>query len=124
MQMQFEFGIVPLGQVRFLDTPQPAKRRIAGYIEPELYNEIAVIAQEENIQLVEVVAQLLELAVRHYKLKKNEVQPKETVSEKTFYCQVCGKTCKTRYMHKATVFNEEYKFCEDCYFADKHKKFV
>jgi hypothetical protein len=119
-QLEFQFGVAPLQQVRFLDAPPT--RRIAGYIEPDLYNEVSAIAKAEHLEISAALNQLLTLAVRYYKVKQET--PKPQPAEKTFYCQVCGKTCKTRYMHKAVVFSEEYKFCEACFFADKHKQFV
>lgn len=122
MQLELQLGVVPLKQVRFLDTPRPSTRRIAGDIEQVLYQQVLEIAKAERLEVSEALSQLLTLAVNHYKTKREEPQPAPV--EKTFYCQVCGNNCKTRYMHKAVVFSEEYKFCEDCFFAQRHKRFV
>ncbi len=99
-------------------------RRLYFYIEPDVYEEIKVIALYEGLEISATIRQLIAIALRAYKFRRGTLNPALPQNTKTFFCQVCGQMNSVRRQHTATVLNEEYKFCEDCFFADKYKSFV
>lgn len=123
--MELNISAQSVTHVKFLaSTPRQSMRRIVGYLEPEMYEEIVEVARMEDLELSAAIRELLSISLRYYRFKKGALNSQSPDNDKLFYCQVCGKQSKLRYLHIASVLNEEYKFCEDCFFADKYKSFV
>ena len=111
--------------VKFLSTPEPPRmRRINLFIEEPMNEEIRTIADCEELDFSSTIRELLTIALRYYKFRQGTLNPHAPQNSKMVYCQVCGGLTKVRYMHTTTVLNEEYKFCEDCFFTDKYKNFI
>ncbi len=137
----------------FSNTSPPPMRRLYCYVEPDMYDEVMGIAHYEGMEISATVRELLKFALSSYQITKEIAQtegitPEETMTDlishayryykyrqgtinpalpanaKTFFCQVCGHEEKVRRQHSTKILNEEYKFCEDCFFADKHKPFI
>jgi hypothetical protein len=125
MHLNLESSVVSVSQVKSPHTPSPRLRHTTMRLYEDMYEEIVEIARSEgDMEMSAVFRELLTLALRYYKFKQGTLNPDSSQNEKTFYCQICGQMHKVRYRHKAIVYNEEYVFCEDCFFADKDKAFI
>lgn len=137
----------------FSNNNPPPMRRLYCYVEPEVYEEVLGIAHHEGMEISATIRQLLSFALayyqetqeiaqsegitlqetitdlvshsyRYYRYRQGTLNPALPANSKTFFCQVCGQEEKVRRQHSTKILNEEYKFCEDCFFADKHKPFI
>jgi hypothetical protein len=111
--------------IKFFNVSEPPRmRRINYFIEEATIEEIRTIAQYEELDFSTTARELMDIGLRFYQFKRGTLNPNNPNNDKLIYCQVCGQLTKVRKMHTTRVINEDYKFCEDCFFADKHKKFV
>src|SRR2546426_986526 len=111
--------------IQFLDTdPKPSRRRVRFTLDEETYQEVLDVARSEGIDFSTTVGALLEFALRYYKFKRGTFNDSLPQNSKTFYCQICGQLTSMRRLHRAQVLNEEYQFCETCFFAEKYKAFI
>jgi hypothetical protein len=123
MQMNIQTETIAVTKM-FPESTKPPMRRLYAYVEPEMYQEVIDIAQHEGMEISATVRELLALAMRYYKFKQGVLNPTNPQNTKTFYCQVCSALTGMRKMHKAQILNEEYHFCENCFFAGRHKNFI
>jgi hypothetical protein len=126
--MNTTFSPSPLPQTTiatFLDIdPRQPRRRTRLTLDEDLYQEVLEVADAEGLDFSAAAGALLEFALRYYKFKRGTLNASLPQNSKTFYCQICGQLTSMRRLHKAQVLNEEYQFCELCFFAEKHKIFI
>jgi len=88
------------------------------------YQETKEIARAEGITPQETMQELVSHAYRYYRYRQGTLNSALPTNAKTFFCPVCGQEEKIRRQLSNKILNEEYKLCEDCFFADKHKPFI
>lgn len=109
----------------FTTTEKPPMRRIYGYVEPALYQELLTIAESEDLDISAAIRELLALALRYYKFKKGTLNNTKADNAKTFYCQSCKVETKMRYVCYKNLDFDQYLICEECMFnKEKLSKFV
>ncbi len=122
-----EINCPPNGSVhvKFLTPPpSPRLRRTNLFLEEPMLEEIKEISEYEELDYSTTVRQLLELALRYYKFKRGTLNTTLPQNNKTFYCQVCRELTSVRKQHSVAIMLEEFRFCEDCFFANKYKKLL
>src|SRR5689334_15331897 len=112
--MQMNIPVQQATKINILSaTAKPKMRQLKCYMEPGMYDEIALIAQQEGMELSAATRELLVLALRYYKFRRGTLNHELPQNNKTFYCQICSQLTSTRKLHSVAVMYDEYKFCED-----------
>jgi hypothetical protein len=111
--------------VKFLNaTVTPPMRRVNFFIDTDTHTEISEIARCEGLDFSATIRELVSYALRSYKLRRGTLNGSLPQNTKTFFCQICGQLTSMRRLHRAQVLTEEYQFCENCFFAGRHKQFI
>jgi hypothetical protein len=125
MQMNIQSEIVAAPRTKLLPTSsKPPMRRLEAYVEGEIQEKIISIAKHEEMHISAAIRELLGIALTYYEYRRGTLNPDAPQNSKTFHCQVCAKETSVRKRHSVAINLEEFKFCEDCFFADKHKPFM
>jgi len=115
MQLQFASFISEYNPTHY--------RTVELTVSDTMASAVDTIATAQKINTDDTLCKLIALGLEVYKFKQKLFNAKIVILESSLYCQNCSLLTRIKHSFKVTLFNDDYVFCDQCFYTYKHITF-